>query len=161
MFGLLVQNLYADGASAASPSVGLSAMVPWILIFIVFYFLLIRPQQKKEKARLDMIKNLKKGDKVTTNGGIVGIVDKVDGNEIKIEIAHGVVISVLKNFVVLGNNTTATVETAKKSETNTQTHKLRKNAVEKKNVENNEIKEDVDKKVDSVDGDNDKKTEEK
>lgn len=160
MFGLFVQNLCAEGASAASPSVGLSAMVPWILIFVVFYFLLIRPQQKKEKTRLDMIKNLKKGDKITTNGGIVGIVDKVDGNEVKVEIAHGVVISVLKNFVVLGSNTNTT-DVAKKSEANTQTHKLKKNTVEKKNVdENNEVKKDIEK-TDSANASGMEKNEEK
>ena len=159
MLGLFIQNLYAEGASAASPSVGISAMIPWILIFVVFYFLLIRPQQKKEKARLDMIKGLKKGDKVTTNGGIVGIVDKVEEKEVKIEIAHGVVISVLKNFVVLGN-TTAPADTAKKVEANTQTHKIKKNTSDKKDMEEkNDVKEGTDEKADSSSVSNGEKTE--
>lgn len=142
MLGFFVQNLYAEGTSAASSSVGFAAMIPWILIFVVFYFLLIRPQQKKEKARLDMIKGLKKGDKVTTNGGIIGVVEKVEEKEVKIEVAHGVVISVLKNFVVLGNTAT---DTAKKSEANTQTHKIKKASSEKNVVEEkNDVKVDSD-----------------
>ena len=144
MLSLFVQNLYADGAATAQ-SPGLTAMIPWVLIFVCFYFLLIRPQQKKEQARQNMIKSLKKGDKVTTNGGIIGVIHKIDDKDVKIEVAPGVIISVLKNFVLIGNNTEDKAEVKKNSEPNTQPHKIKKNMEEKsgsnKEVENIDVSE--------------------
>ena len=74
--------------------------LPLILIFVVFYFLLIRPQQKRMRELNDMIKALKKGDKVVTGGGIVGTVTKVDGdNHLFVEIANGVEVKLLRSTV--------------------------------------------------------------
>ena len=64
---------------------GIGQFIPLILIFVIFYFFLIRPQQKKAKEHKIMVENLKKGDKVITSGGIVGKVDRIIDNE-KVEI---------------------------------------------------------------------------
>ena len=75
----------------------LTSMLPLVLIFVVFYFLLIRPQQKKAKEHRNMVDNVRRGDEVVTGGGIVGKVTKVkDDNHIQIEIAEGVRINVVK-----------------------------------------------------------------
>ena len=84
----------AQGATAALTDSPLFGMVPFILIFVVFYFLLIRPQQKKQKALQQMISDLKKGDKVVTNGGIHGSIYKLGETVITLEIAEKVRIQV-------------------------------------------------------------------
>lgn len=76
---------------------GLGAFAPIILIFVVFYFLLIRPQQKKVKAHREMLNVVKRGDRVLTGGGIIGTVTRVKENdELVVEIADGVKISVMR-----------------------------------------------------------------
>ncbi|NKB49131.1 MAG: preprotein translocase subunit YajC [Alphaproteobacteria bacterium] len=76
---------------------GLGAFFPIILIFVVFYFLLIRPQQRKVKQHRDMLSVVKRGDRVLTGGGIIGTVTRVkDNDELVVEIADGVKISVLR-----------------------------------------------------------------
>jgi preprotein translocase subunit YajC len=78
----------------------LSGILPLILIFVVFYFLLIRPQQKKLKSHKEMITNLKKGDKVITQGGIMGTIQLVneDGN-LSLEVADNVTVKVAKGMI--------------------------------------------------------------
>ncbi len=74
--------------------------LPLILIFVIMYFLLIRPQQKKAKEHQNMVSNLRRGDQVITQGGIIGKVSKVkDDNELEIEIADGVKVRVVKSTV--------------------------------------------------------------
>ncbi|SLN15385.1 preprotein translocase subunit YajC [Roseovarius albus] len=74
--------------------------VPLILIFAIMWFLLIRPQQKKMKEHQAMVAALRKGDKVVTQGGILGKVTKVkDDNEIEVEIASGVQVSVVRSTI--------------------------------------------------------------
>ena len=74
--------------------------IPLILIFAIMYFLLIRPQQKKMKEHQAMVEALRRGDRVLTQGGIVGKVVKVkEGNEIDVEIAEGVKVSVIKSTI--------------------------------------------------------------
>ena len=76
---------------------GLGAFAPIILIFVVFYFLLIRPQQKKVKQHREMLGLVKRGDRVLTGGGIIGTVTRIkDNDELVIEIADGVKISVMR-----------------------------------------------------------------
>ena len=72
---------------------------PWILIFAIFYFLLIRPQQKKAKEHQKMLNNLKKGDKVLTSGGIYGVVVGIKPAIFELEIAEEVKIQVAKSAV--------------------------------------------------------------
>lgn len=74
--------------------------VPLILIFAIMYFLLIRPQQKKMKEHQAMVEALRRGDRVLTQGGIIGKVVKVkEGNEIDVEIAEGVKVSVVRTTI--------------------------------------------------------------
>jgi len=71
--------------------------IPLILIFAIMYFLLIRPQQKKAKAHQEMVKALRRGDQVITQGGLIGKVSKVkEDNEIEVEIADGVKVRVVQ-----------------------------------------------------------------
>jgi preprotein translocase subunit YajC len=78
------------GAAAGQGAGGFSAFVPLILMFVIFYFLLIRPQQKKQKQHRTMIENLKKGDRIITGGGIHGRIMNVDENVLTVEIADQV-----------------------------------------------------------------------
>ena len=78
-------------------SSGIGQFIPLILIFVIFYFFLIRPQQKKAKEHKTMVENLKRGDKVITSGGIVGKVDRVIDNEkVEVEIADNVKVEVVR-----------------------------------------------------------------
>lgn len=74
--------------------------LPLILIFVVFYFLLIRPQQKRMKEHRDMLAAIRRGDRIVTGGGIIGIVVKVGPeDELTVEIAEGVRVKVLRSTV--------------------------------------------------------------
>ncbi|MAR50708.1 MAG: preprotein translocase subunit YajC [Paracoccaceae bacterium] len=74
--------------------------IPLILIFAIMYFLLIRPQQKKAKEHANMVSNLRRGDNIITQGGVVGKVAKVkEDGEIEVEIADGVKVRVIKSTV--------------------------------------------------------------
>ncbi len=93
---MLVAIAYAaEGAAGAAPN-PLGALVPFVLIFVIFYFLLIRPQQKKAKAHTLSLDALKSGDPIVTTGGIFGTVVKIDGDKAVIEIADKVKVTVLK-----------------------------------------------------------------
>ena len=77
---------------------GIGQFIPLILIFVIFYFFLIRPQQKKVKEHKQMVENLKRGDKVVTSGGIVGVVERVIDNEkIEVSISDDVKVEVVKS----------------------------------------------------------------
>ena len=104
---MLVTPAYAQAAGAAGPS--LLAQLPFfIAIFAIFYFLLIRPQQKKLKEHQAMVEALRRGDSVITQGGIKGKVTKVkDGdNEIEVEIAAGVTVRVVRSTIATVVNKT-------------------------------------------------------
>ena len=74
--------------------------IPLVLIFVIFYFFLIRPQQKRVREHKEMVKNLKRGDEVITSGGIIGKVDRVyEDDKLEIEISDGVKVNVIKNTV--------------------------------------------------------------
>ncbi len=88
------------GGDLAGAGAGIVQFLPLILIFVVFYFLLIRPQQKKMKQHRDMLSAIRRGDRIVTGGGIVGTVSKViDDSEILVEIAEGVRVRVHKPLV--------------------------------------------------------------
>ncbi len=78
---------------------GLMGFLPMILIFVIFYFLLIRPQQKRAKEHKTMLDNLKKGDKVITSGGEYGIVEEVKGNTVLVKIAENVKVKYGKAYI--------------------------------------------------------------
>tara|TARA_B100001121_G_C18121007_1_gene358948 strand:- start:143 stop:427 length:285 start_codon:yes stop_codon:yes gene_type:complete len=76
---------------------GIAQFIPLILIFVIFYFFLIRPQQKKVKDHKLMVDNLKRGDKVVTSGGIVGTIERIiDGEKVEVIISDNVKVEVVK-----------------------------------------------------------------
>jgi preprotein translocase subunit YajC len=101
---VLISNAYAQAAGAAAdPTGGLMGMLPILLMFIVLWFVMIRPQMKKAKEQQKMVSELAKGDEVITQGGIAGRIAKVGENYLSLEVAEGkdgpVVITVQKNAV--------------------------------------------------------------
>ncbi len=90
----------AYAQDAGDGGAGMLQLLPLVLIFVVFYFLLIRPQQKKMKTHRGMVEALKRGDKVVTGGGLLATVTKApDGNEIQLEIADGVRVKVMRHTI--------------------------------------------------------------
>ena len=87
---MLISNAWAQAAPAAGgdPTSGLMGMLPIILMFIVLWFLMIRPQMKKAKEHQKMVSELAKGDEVVTQGGIVGRITKIGENYITVEVAE-------------------------------------------------------------------------
>ena len=82
---------------------GIGQFIPLILIFVIFYFFLIRPQQKKAKEHKIMVENLKRGDKVVTSGGITGRVERViDNDKVEVEIAENVKVEIIKSSGIQG-----------------------------------------------------------
>jgi preprotein translocase subunit YajC len=78
----------------------LMSLLPFVLIFVIMYFLILRPQQKRVKSHQEMVKNVRRGDTVVTNGGLIGKVTKVvDDDQIEIEVADGVRIRQMRQMV--------------------------------------------------------------
>lgn len=97
MFEFLVSTAWAQAATEAAPQLNpIVSFLPFILIFVVFYFLLIRPQQKKAKERQSMIEALQKGDKVVTSGGLIGTITNLGPKIITIQVAEGVRVKILR-----------------------------------------------------------------
>jgi preprotein translocase subunit YajC len=87
---------------------GIGQFIPLILIFVIFYFFLIRPQQKKVKEHKQMVENLKRGDKVITSGGIVGTVERVmENDKVEIQISENVIVEVVRSTGIQGLVTTS------------------------------------------------------
>ena len=96
---MLIAPAYAQ-AGGAPGGFDLISLMPLLLIFVVFYFLLIRPQQKKMKAHRDMVGALKRGDRVLTAGGIIGTVVKVeDDNTLLVEIAKDIRVRIARGTI--------------------------------------------------------------
>lgn len=111
---MFVSPAYAQDAATGGGS-GLEAMLPLVLIFVVFYFLLIRPQQKKQKKHREMLNLIRRGDKIVTGGGILGAVTKVnDDLELTVEISDGVKVRVRRALVAEVLSKTEPVKSAKK-----------------------------------------------
>ena len=82
---------------------GIAQFIPLILIFVIFYFFLIRPQQKKVKEHKIMVENLKRGDQVITSGGIIGTVERVmENDKAEIEISENVKVEIVKSTGIQG-----------------------------------------------------------
>ncbi|MGE5894513.1 MAG: preprotein translocase subunit YajC [bacterium] len=77
----------------------LTSFLPLIIIFVIFYFLLIRPQQKRAKQHREMLAAIKKGDKIITSGGIYGVVEAVSENTITLKIAENVKVKIGKGYI--------------------------------------------------------------
>jgi preprotein translocase subunit YajC len=97
---MLISTAYAQAAGGGGAGFDLISLMPLVLIFVVFYFLLIRPQQKKMKAHRELIGALKRGDKVLTAGGIVGTVVKVEDDAmLLVEIAKDIRVRVARGTI--------------------------------------------------------------
>jgi preprotein translocase subunit YajC len=88
---MLITPAFAQGSPFGADGGMLTSLLPFVLIFVIMYFLILRPQQKRVKQHQEMVKNVRRGDSVVTNGGLVGKVIKVvDDDQIEIEIGEGV-----------------------------------------------------------------------
>jgi preprotein translocase subunit YajC len=97
---MLITPAYAQAAQGAGGADFLTSLIPLVLIFVIFYFLLIRPQQKRAKEHRNMVQNLKRGDQVVTGGGILGKVTRVkEGEEIEVEIAENTRVRVYRSTI--------------------------------------------------------------
>ena len=91
-------SLFGGFGGADSPLT--SFMIPLVLMFVIMYFLILRPQQKRQKQHQEMIKNVRKGDTVVTSGGLVGKVTKVvDDDQVEVEISDGVRVRQMRNMI--------------------------------------------------------------
>jgi len=97
---MIISPAFAQSAGAGGPG-ALAQLLPFLLIFVVFYFLLIRPQQKRAKEHRQLVNSLKKGDQVITSGGISGkVIKAVDEKDtVEVEIASGVVVNVVRAMI--------------------------------------------------------------
>jgi len=93
---------------------GIGQFIPLILIFVIFYFFLIRPQQKKVKEHKAMVESLKRGDRVVTSGGITGRVERlIDNDKVEVEIAENVKVEIVKSTGIQSLMNTNTQEVKK------------------------------------------------
>jgi preprotein translocase subunit YajC len=102
MENLLITPAFAQGAlGGGDMNAMLVNIVPFVLIFVIMWFLIIRPQQRRVKEHQEMLKNVRRGDTVVTSGGIIGKVTKVteDGADIDVEIADGVRVKVARAMI--------------------------------------------------------------
>lgn len=96
----LITPAYAQGTMALPSSDMIVQFVPFVLIFVIMWFLIIRPQQRKAREHQEMIKAVRRGDTVVTTGGIIGRVTKVtEDPEIEVEIAEGVRVKLLRAMI--------------------------------------------------------------
>lgn len=105
MFGVAFADAGAAGAAAGNGGMmgSFQQLVPLVLMFAIFYFLLIRPQQKKAKEHKMLLESIKKGDSIITAGGIYGKVTSVDDGIVGLEVATGVVIKISKSHIATIN----------------------------------------------------------
>ncbi len=96
---MLISSAYAQAAGGSSQTDMLTSFLPMIAIFVVFYFLLIRPQQKRAKEARELLTSLEKGNEVVTSGGMVGKIAKLSDQYVTIEIAPSVEVTVQRAAV--------------------------------------------------------------
>lgn len=97
---MFITPAYAQAAAAPAGADIFMQLVPFLLIFVIMYFLILRPQQKKLRDHKEMINNVKRGDMVTLSGGLIGKISKViDDNTIEVELADNVKIKALRGAV--------------------------------------------------------------
>jgi preprotein translocase subunit YajC len=97
---MFITPAYAQTSPLGGDGGMLMSLLPFVLIFVIMYFLILRPQQKRVKAHQEMVKNVRRGDTVVTNGGLIGKVTKViDDDQVEIEIAEGVRIRQMRQMV--------------------------------------------------------------
>ncbi len=96
---MLITPAFAQGGALGGDNM-LVSLLPFILIFVIMYFLILRPQQKRVKQHAEMVKNVRRGDTVVTNGGLVGKVTKViDDDQIEVEVAPDVRVRQMRSMI--------------------------------------------------------------
>ena len=97
---MLVDIAYAQGGSPGGAAGGmLSSIFLFLPLIAIFYFLIFRPQQKQRKEMQEMLANLKKGDRVVTRGGLIGVIDKVEEQTLRLEAGSGLKVRVQRDYV--------------------------------------------------------------
>ena len=91
-----ISDAWAQGADAGG---SLFSLLPLVVIFVLFYFLLIRPQQKRAKQHKEMVAALKKGEEIVTNGGLLGKVTEVSDNFVTVEVSSGLNVSIQRQSI--------------------------------------------------------------
>ena len=96
----MITPAFAQGFGGGGTNDVLMSLVPFVLIFVIMWFLIIRPQQKRVKSHQEMIKNVRRGDTVVTSGGFIAKVTKVvDDGEVEAEIAEGVKVRIVRGMI--------------------------------------------------------------
>ena len=96
----MITPAFAQGLGGGGSGAIILQLVPFLLIFVIMYFLIIRPQQRRAKEHQDLVKNVRRGDTVVTSGGIIGKVTKAtDDPELEIEIADGVRVKLVRGMI--------------------------------------------------------------
>ncbi len=97
---MFISPAYAQTGAAPGGADFLISLLPFVLIFVIIYFLILRPQSRRMKEHREMITALRRGDTVVTSGGIIGKISKVvDDNEIQVEVAEGIKLRVVRQTV--------------------------------------------------------------
>lgn len=97
---MLITPAFAQAAAGGDTNSMLMSLLPFALIFVIMYFLILRPQQKKVKDHAELVKNVRRGDTVVTSGGLVGKVTKVvDDDQIEFEVADGVRVRQMRQMI--------------------------------------------------------------
>jgi preprotein translocase subunit YajC len=97
---MLITPAYAQAAAAGDTNSMLGMLLPFAIIFVIMYFLILRPQQKKVKDHADLVKNVRRGDTIVTQGGLVGKVTKVvDDDQVEFEISDGVRVRQMRQMI--------------------------------------------------------------
>ena len=96
---MFISNAFAQSAAGGDMSSTMMGMLPLVLMFVVLYFIMIRPQMKKQKEHRAMVEALAKGDEVVTSGGMLGRVTAINGNHLSLQIASGVEVQMQRTAV--------------------------------------------------------------
>lgn len=96
---MFITEAFAQSGGDAGGASMIIQFLPIILIFVIMYFLILRPQRQKARAHQEMVANLRRGDTVVTSGGLIGKVAKVDDSEIQVEIAEEVRVRVVRGMI--------------------------------------------------------------
>jgi preprotein translocase subunit YajC len=96
---MFITEAFAQGGGDAGGASMLIQFLPIILIFVIMYFLILRPQRMKARAHQEMVANVRRGDTVVTTGGLIGKVAKVDEGELQVELAEGVRVRIVRSMV--------------------------------------------------------------
>ena len=112
---MFVSPAYAQAAGAPGGAAAFAQFVPLLLVFVIMYFLILRPQQRKLRQHRDMVAALKRGDEIITNGGLIGRVVSVRDDEVDVEIAQNVRVRVVRGMISQVVSQAATAAPAAKS----------------------------------------------